>query len=139
MREPNDFNQALITEFRANGGRILQGPFAGRDLLLLTTRGARSGQLRTNPLAYTTDADRLVVIASKAGAPTNPDWYHNLRANPEVTVEVGTERYQARAVVVADAERERLFAQMAAKLPGFAAYQQKTTRQIPVVVLERLP
>lgn len=139
MSERNDFNQALITEFRANGGQILQGPFAGRDLLLITTRGARSGQLRTNPLAYTTDADRLVVIASKAGAPTNPDWYHNLRANPEVTVEVGTDRYQARAVVVAEAERERLFAQMAAKLPGFAAYQQKTTRQIPVVVLERLP
>jgi len=139
MSERHDFNQALIVEFRANGGRILSGPFAGRDLLLLTTCGARSGQLRTSPLAYTTDDDHLVVVASKAGAPTNPDWYYNLLANPEVTVEVGTERYQARAVIVADAERERLFAQMVAKLPGFADYQQKTTRQIPVVVLERLP
>lgn len=139
MSQPNDFNQTLIAEFRANGGQIRSGPFAGRDLLLLTTRGARSGQPRTNPLAYTTDGDRLVVIASKAGAPTNPDWYYNLLANPEITVEVGTERYQARAVVVADTERERLFAQMVAMMPGFAAYQQKTTRQIPVVVLERLP
>jgi deazaflavin-dependent oxidoreductase (nitroreductase family) len=139
MSQINDFNQALIAEFRANGGRILSGPFADRSLVLLTTSGARSGQPRTNPLAYTTDGDRLIVIASKAGAPTNPDWYHNLVANPLVTVERGTEQYQARAVVAEGAERERLFAQMAAQMPGFADYQQKTTRQIPVVVLERVP
>lgn len=138
MSQINDFNQALIAEFRANGGRILSGPFAGRSLVLLTTSGARSGQPRTNPLAYTTDGDRMIVIASKGGAPTNPDWYHNVVANPLVTVEVGTEKYQARAVVVEGAERERLFAQMAAQMPGFADYQQKTTRQIPVVVLERV-
>jgi deazaflavin-dependent oxidoreductase (nitroreductase family) len=138
MSQPNDFNQTLIAEFRANGGQILTGPFAGRSLLLLTTRGARSGQPRTSPLAYLADGERLVVIASKAGAPTNPDWYHNLVANPEVTVELGSERYQARAVVAEGAERERLFAQVAAQMPGFAAYQEKTTRQLPVVVLERL-
>lgn len=138
MSQINDFNQALIAEFRANGGRILSGPFTDRPLVLLTTSGARSGQPRTNPLVYTTDGDRLIVIASKAGAPTNPDWYHNVVANPLVTVEVGTEQYQARAVVAEGAERERLFNQMAAQMPGFADYQQKTTRQIPVVVLERV-
>ncbi|NTW03802.1 MAG: nitroreductase family deazaflavin-dependent oxidoreductase [Oscillochloris sp.] len=139
MSQLNDFNQTLIAEFRANSGQILTGPFAGRSLLLLTTHGARSGQPRTSPLAYMTDSDRLVVIASKAGAPTNPDWYHNLRAHPEVTVEVRSERYQARAVVAEGAERERLFAQAVAQMPGFAAYQEKTTRQLPVVVLARLP
>lgn len=138
MSQINDFNQALIAEFRANGGRILSGPFADRPLVLLTTSGARSGQPRTNPLVYTTDGDRMIVIASKGGAPTNPDWYHNVVANPLVTVEVGTEQYQARAVIAEGAERERLFAQMAAQMPGFADYQQKTTRQIPVVVLERV-
>lgn len=139
MSQLNDFNQALIAEFRANGGRVLSGPFAGRDLLLLTTVGARSGQPRIAPLAYTTDGDRLVVIASKAGAPTHPDWYYNLQAQPLVTVEVGAERFSARASITEGAERERLFAQMAAQLPNFAGYQEKTTRQLPVIVLERLP
>ncbi len=132
----NDFNQQVIAEFRANDGKV-GGPFADRPMLLLTTTGAKSGQLRMAPLVYTTDGDRMVIIASKGGAPTNPDWYHNLVANPVATVEVGTEKYQARATVTEGTERERLFNQQAEMMPGFAEYQKKTTRQIPVVVLER--
>ena len=137
MDDLNDFNQKLIAEYRANGGKV-NGRFAGAPLLLLTTTGARSGQPRTAPLAYTTDGDRLVVIASKGGAPTNPDWFHNLLANPEVTVELGAERFPARAVVPDGEERDRLFDQMAGQMPGFADYQRRTTRRIPVVVLERV-
>lgn len=136
MSSPNDFNGQIIAEFQANGGRV-GGPFAGAKLLLLTTTGARSGQPRVSPLAYTADGDRYVVIASKGGAPTNPDWYHNIIANPDVTVEVGTERFAARATVAEGAERERLFAQMAAERPGFADYQRKTTRVLPVILIER--
>ena len=94
----NEFNRQLIEEFRANGGKV-SGMFAGAPLLLLTTTGARSGQPRVAPLAYTTDNGRVVVIASKGGAPTHPDWFHNLRANPEVTVELGTETFPARATI----------------------------------------
>jgi deazaflavin-dependent oxidoreductase (nitroreductase family) len=137
MSSPNDYNQAIIAEFRANGGRV-GGRFADRQLLLLTTTGARSGLPRTSPLVYTTDGDRMVIIASKGGAPTNPDWYYNLLANPLVTVERGAERFPARATVAEDAERDRLFGQMAARLPGFAEYQRNTARRIPVVVLERI-
>ncbi|MCA1666399.1 MAG: nitroreductase family deazaflavin-dependent oxidoreductase [Thermomicrobia bacterium] len=133
---PNDFNQQVIAEFRANGGKV-GGPFAGRSMLLLTTTGAKSGQPRTSPLVYTTDGDRIVIIASKGGAPTNPDWYRNLVAHPTATVELGTEKFQARATVIEGQERERLYDQQAAQIPGFAEYQQKTTRQIPVIVLER--
>jgi deazaflavin-dependent oxidoreductase (nitroreductase family) len=132
----NHFNRKLIAEYRANGGKV-SGMFAGAPLLLLTTTGAKSGQPRVSPLAYTTDNDRWVVIASKGGAPTHPDWFHNLRANPEVTVEVGTETFPAQATVVEGAERKRLFDQMAAKMPNFAEYQRNTTRQLPVIVLER--
>ena len=132
----NEFNRKLIEEFRANGGKV-GGMFAGAPLLLLTTTGARSGQPRVAPLAYTTDNGRVVVIASKGGAPTHPDWFHNLRANPEVTVELGTETFPARATIPAGAERQRLFEQMAAQMPNFAEYQRNTTRQLPVVVLER--
>ncbi len=132
----NAFNRQLIEEYRANGGEV-GGMFAGAPLLLLTTTGARSGQPRVAPLAYTTDNIRWVVIASKGGAPTNPDWFHNLRANPEVSVEVGTETFAARATFPEGAERQRLFDQMAAQMPNFAEYQRNTTRQIPVVVLER--
>ncbi len=117
---------------------MVGGQFAGTPLILLTTTGAKSGQPRIAPLAHTTDGDHIVIIASKAGAPTNPDWYHNLVAHPEVMVERGTEKYQARARIAEGAERERLYNQMAAQMPGFAGYQQKTTRVIPVVVLERL-
>ncbi|MCC7023063.1 MAG: nitroreductase family deazaflavin-dependent oxidoreductase [Thermomicrobiales bacterium] len=132
----DNFNQNLIAEFRQNGGRV-GGPFAGAPMLLLTTTGRRSGQPRTNPVIYTTDNGRFVIIASKGGAPTNPDWFHNLRANPEVTVEIGTETFPARASIPEGAERDRLFAQMAAQMPGFADYQKQTTRRIPVVLLER--
>ncbi|MDQ6602538.1 MAG: nitroreductase family deazaflavin-dependent oxidoreductase [Chloroflexota bacterium] len=136
MSSPNDFNQQVIAEFRANEGKV-GGPFAGSPMVLLTTTGAKSGKERTSPLVYTTDGDRIIIIASKAGAPTSPDWYYNLVANPTVTVEIGTERFQARATVAEGAERDRLFDQQATQMPGFAEYQKKTTRQIPVVVLER--
>src|ERR671927_20150 len=108
MADWNAFNRSLIAEYRATGGQVT-GQFAGAPLLLLTTTGARSGQPRTTPLAYTVDGDRLVVIASKGGAPTHPDWYHNLRAQPEVTVELGTETFPARATIPQGAERQRLF------------------------------
>ncbi|MCU0491618.1 MAG: nitroreductase family deazaflavin-dependent oxidoreductase [Chloroflexaceae bacterium] len=137
MSSANDWNTAIINEFRANGGKV-GGNFAGTPLLLLHTIGARSGLERINPLAYFADGERLVVIASKAGAPTNPDWYYNLVANPTVTVEVGTETFQARATVAEEPERSQLFDKMAARNPGFATYQQRTERIIPVVILERL-
>ena len=133
----SDFNQNVITEFRANGGKV-GGPFEGAPMMLLTTTGAKSGQARTSPVVYTKDGDRYVIIASKAGAPTNPDWFHNLVANPEVTLEVGTETFPARATVTSGEERTRLYDAQAALMPGFAEYSQKTTREMPVVVLERL-
>ena len=137
MSEYDNFNQKIIEEFRANGGKV-GGQFAGAPMLLLTTTGAKSGQPRTSPMVYTTDGDRMIVIASKGGAPTNPAWFHNLVANPIVAVERGTEQFQARATVPDTAERDRLFNQMATIMPGFAEYQRNTTRQIPVVVLEKL-
>lgn len=106
-------------------------------MLLLTTTGAKSGKTYVNPVAYTTDGDRLVIIASKAGAPTNPAWYRNLAANPAATVEVGTETYPVRAVVASGEERERLFRQQAEQMPVFNEYQRKTDRELPVIVLER--
>ena len=137
-RYAGDFNWGVIEDFRAHGGQITQGPFRGRKLLLLTTTGARTAQARINPLVYTRDGDRYVVIASKGGAPTNPDWYHNLVKNPRVTVEVGPERFQALARVAEGAERERLYDAQAALMPNFAEYQRRTGRRIPVVVLERV-
>jgi deazaflavin-dependent oxidoreductase (nitroreductase family) len=131
------FNRDLVNEYRATGGTVT-GPFAGRPLLLLTTTGARSGEQRTTPLVYTTDGERLVIIASKGGAPNNPAWYHNLTANPEATVELGTERFQVRAEVAQGEERDRLFEAQAAQMPNFAEYQQKTSRRIPVVTLQRM-
>jgi len=133
----NDFNRSLIADFRANHGRASSGPFVGAPLLLLTTRGAKSGEERTTPLVHTRDGDRYVIIASKGGAPTNPAWYHNLVANPRVTLEVGDERFEAVASVPVDEERDRLFGAQARVMPNFAEYQRKTTRRIPVVVLER--
>ncbi|QWF77013.1 nitroreductase family deazaflavin-dependent oxidoreductase [Amycolatopsis sp. CA-230715] len=133
---PDDFNTKIIEEFRANGGKV-GGPFEGGDLLLLTHTGAKSGKPRVSPLAYVSDGDRYVIIASKAGAPENPAWYHNIKANPEVTIEVGTEKLTATARQVEDdAERDALYARMVEKMPGFADYEKKTTRRIPVVVLE---
>jgi deazaflavin-dependent oxidoreductase (nitroreductase family) len=134
---PNDWNKMIIEEFRANGGKV-GGQFAGMPLLLLHTTGAKTQQLRINPVAYTTDGDSLVVIASKGGAPTNPDWYYNIVAQPLITVEVGTEQFQAHATIPAEPERTRLFDQMATARPGFAEYQRKTTRLIPVIVLTRV-
>lgn len=133
----SDFNENVINEFRANGGKV-GGRFEGARMMLLTTTGAKSGQARTKPVVYTTDGDRFVIIASKAGAPTNPDWFHNLVANPKVILEVGDERFPARATVVSGEERRRLYDAQAALMPGFADYAQKTTREIPVVVLDRL-
>ncbi|HEY5015043.1 MAG TPA: nitroreductase family deazaflavin-dependent oxidoreductase [Acidimicrobiia bacterium] len=136
MPEVNDWNRAIIDEFRANGGKV-GGQFAGAPLLLLNTIGAKSGKERTNPMMYLPDGDRLIVFASKAGAPTNPDWYHNLVANPTATVEVGSDRYAVKATVLTGAERDRLYAKQAELYPGFAEYESKTTRTIPVVALER--
>jgi len=131
------FNRNLIDHFRANAGEIREGIFKGAPILLLTTKGAKSGTTYTTPLVYTRDGDRLVIIASKGGAPTNPAWYHNLVANPIVTIEVGPERYEANAIVTQGDERDRLFDAQAAVMPNFAEYQRNTSRQIPVVVLER--
>ena len=130
-----DWNSKIIEEFRANGGKV-GGPFDGAPLLLLHTTGARTGQERVNPVMYRTDGDRLVVFASKAGADTNPDWFHNLRAHPLVTVEVGTETREAVARVADDTERTRLWEAQKSEWPGFAGYEQRTGRQIPVVILE---
>jgi deazaflavin-dependent oxidoreductase (nitroreductase family) len=138
MGNPNDWNKKIIEEFRTNDGKV-GGMFEGMPLLLLHTVGAKSQQPRINPVAYMTDGDRYVVFASKGGAPTNPDWYHNLVARPLVSVEVGTKQFQARATVAAEPERTRLYDQMAATRPNFAEYQQKTTRSIPVVILTRIP
>lgn len=137
MADLNDWNASIIAEFRANAGKV-GGSFANAPMVLITTRGARTGKQRTNPLVCLPDGDRLVVFASKGGAPTNPDWYYNLRANPEVTVEFGSETFATRAVIVDGAERERLFGELARRFPAFAQYQAKTTRRIPVIVLERV-
>lgn len=136
MTTPNNWNQAIIDEFRANAGKV-GGNFAGMTLLLLHTIGAKSGQERVNPVAYTADGDRLVIFASKAGAPTHPDWYFNLLKNPLVTVEVGAEQFQVTAAAAAEPERTRLFDQMVARSPGFADYQRKTSRVIPAIILTR--
>jgi len=133
---PSDYNRQIIDEFRANGGR-LGGSWEGRNLLLLTTTGRKSGRAHTTPMVYTRDGDRLLVYASKAGAPTHPDWYLNLVADPHVVVEVGTERYDATAAPLEGEERDREFAAQAARNPVFAGYAEKTGRVIPVVALTR--
>ncbi|MBB6344969.1 nitroreductase family deazaflavin-dependent oxidoreductase [Nonomuraea muscovyensis] len=135
---PNDFNQQVIAEFRANEGRV-GGMFEGSPLVLLTTTGARSGKPTTTPVMYLKDDDRIVVIASNGGADHHPAWYHNLRANPEATAEVGTETFGVKAEFVDGEERDRLYARMVEQAAGFAEYEAKTSRRIPVVVLERLP
>jgi deazaflavin-dependent oxidoreductase (nitroreductase family) len=136
VSDMDDFNKGVIEEFRANGGRV-GGPFDGAPLLLLTSIGAKSGAARTTPLMYLPDGERLVIFASKAGAPTNPAWYHNLVANPSATIEVGSDTFDVDVSVATGEERERLFNQQSEVMPQFADYAQKTTRQIPVVVLER--
>jgi deazaflavin-dependent oxidoreductase (nitroreductase family) len=132
-----EFNRKVIEEFRANGGKV-GGPFAGAPMVLLTHKGAKSGNTYTTPLVYSRDGDRIVIVASKAGAPNNPAWYHNLVAHPEVTLEIGTERFKARAVVIEGEERERLFDAQARQMAVFNEYRKKTTRSIPVIALERV-
>ncbi len=132
-----EFNQKVIDEFRANGGKV-GGPFAGAPMIILTHTGAKSGKTHTTPLVYSPDGDRYVIIASKAGAPTNPAWYYNLLAHPEVTIEVGTERFTARAVEAHGTERDRLFDAQARLMPQFDEYKKKTSRTIPVFTLERI-
>ena len=131
----SDFNSAIIAEFRAHGGKV-GGPFEGAPLLLLTSTGAKSGEPRTTPVMYLPDGSRMVIFASKAGAPTHPAWYHNLLAHPAATVEVGTSTVKVRARVAGGDERDELYARQAKLYPQFADYAQKTTREIPVVVLE---
>ncbi|MGN6677341.1 MAG: nitroreductase family deazaflavin-dependent oxidoreductase [Streptosporangiaceae bacterium] len=130
-----NWNSAIIDEFRANGGAV-GGDFAGAPLLLLHTTGAKSGQERVNPVMYRADGNALVVFASKAGADTNPDWFHNLRANPLVRVEVGTDTRDVLARIADQDERARLWAAQKNDWPGFADYEKRTGRQIPVVILE---
>jgi deazaflavin-dependent oxidoreductase (nitroreductase family) len=135
----NGFNQQIIDEFRANGGRV-GGPFEGARLLLLTTVGARSGRPHTTPLAYLPDGgERVLVIGSAGGASKHPDWYHNLVAEPRVTVEDGVFVYEAHADVLHGTEREQTFARATEADPGWADYQAATTREIPVVTLHRIP
>jgi deazaflavin-dependent oxidoreductase (nitroreductase family) len=134
MSEFRDWNKKIIDEFRANKGKV-GGVFEGRTLLLLHTKGARSRQERINPVAYVRDGERFVVIASKAGAPTNPDWYHNIVAFPDLTIEVGTQTFRAHAKVAEDPERTRLYDKMVEMMPTFDDYRRKTIRKIPVIVL----
>jgi deazaflavin-dependent oxidoreductase (nitroreductase family) len=134
MSNGNDRNKAIIDEFRANSGKV-GGFFTGKTLLLLHTVGARSGEERINPVAYVTDGDQLVIIASKGGSPTHPNWYFNILAHPLVTVEVGTDQFQASAAVALEPERTRLYSKMAAMMPSFTEYEQKTKRVIPVITL----
>lgn len=132
----NDWNAKIIEEFRANAGRV-GGPFEGAPLLLLHTTGAKSGVERTNPVMYQSDDGRLAVFASNGGAPTNPDWYHNLLANPRMSVEVGTEKFDVIARVAKGKERQRIWETQKQRYPAFAQYERRTHREIPVIILER--
>ena len=134
MSSFSDWNVKIIEEFRANSGKV--GAFAGRNLLLLHTTGAKSGQERVNPLAYQELGDgRLAVFGSKNGAPTNPDWFYNVKANPQVTIELGDKTVEATARVAEGEERDRIWERQKKDAPGFAEYETKTTRTIPVIVL----
>jgi len=130
-----DFNSSIIEEFRANEGKV-GGPFQGAPVLLLTTTGAKTGRRHTTPVVYLEDGGQRYVFASKAGAPNHPDWYFNLVANPVVTVEVGPDTFEAKATPVTGEERDRLFDRQKEVMPGFAEYEDKTTRVIPVVLLQ---
>ena len=133
----NDWNRKIIEEFRANEGRV-GGQFEGARMILLHHIGARSGTERVSPLVYFLDPDdRIVIIAAKAGAPTNPDWYHNLKAHPMVDVEVGAETFPVEVTEIEGVEREEIWTRVVAEMPGFGGYEKKTTRTIPVLMLTR--
>jgi deazaflavin-dependent oxidoreductase (nitroreductase family) len=132
---PHDWNTSIIEEFRANGGKV-GGFFAGKPVLLLHHTGAKSGTVRVNPLAYRKEGDNYAVFATKGGSPTNPDWFHNLRANPIVTIEVGDDSIDVTARVADPDERDAIYARQAEEYPHFGEYEKQTRRKIPVIVLE---
>ena len=132
----NDWNRQIIEEFRTNGGKV-GGPLEGVTLLLLTTTGAKSGQKRVSPLGYLPEGDRIFIFGVKGGAPTNPDWYHNLVAHPTATVEIGTEQFEATAKVVGAEERDQIYAKQVQRIPAMGEYEKQMTRKIPVVELVR--
>ena len=134
INEINARNQRIIDEFRANEGKV-GGHFEGKTLLILHTIGARTGKERVKPVAYVRDGERYAVIASKGGAPTNPDWYHNILAHPRLTVEIGTESFQVDANAAEKPEQTRLYNKMVERLPGFNDYRRKTERVILVIEL----
>jgi deazaflavin-dependent oxidoreductase (nitroreductase family) len=133
----NAFNKNIVDEFRANDGKV-GGPFAGSDLLLLTTTGAKSGQPRVSPLAYLRIDGKLIIVGSFAGAPVNPAWLHNLRANPQAHIELGTESFDVTALELPPTERDELWGKVTAAAPGFADYQAKTSRLIPLFELQQV-
>jgi deazaflavin-dependent oxidoreductase (nitroreductase family) len=135
----NAWNTSIITEFRANAGKV-GGNFAGAPMIVVHTTGAKSGLERENPLTYLADdanPDRVYIFASKGGAPTSPDWYRNLKANPQVKAEIGTETFDAVAEEITGAQRDEIYAEQVRRYPGFGEYEAKTTRVIPVVALTR--
>jgi deazaflavin-dependent oxidoreductase (nitroreductase family) len=134
----NNYNSQIIEEFRANQG-IVGGPFEGTTLLLLTHRGAKTGTARTNPLAYIEENGRYFVFGSKGGASTNPDWYYNLRANPDATIEIGTAKFDVTAEVLTGGERDRVWTRNVRERPTFGEYEKRTSRQIPVIALTPRP
>ena len=134
----NEMNRDVVAQFRANGGKAVEGRFAGTDLLLLHHKGARTGQWRVNPLMYLRDGERYVIFASRNGGPTHPDWYHNLVANPDVEVEVGAEKFSAKAFVTAGEERQRVWAHCVAQRPFLVDHAARAhPREIPVICIER--
>jgi deazaflavin-dependent oxidoreductase (nitroreductase family) len=137
MSDRNDWNKRMIEEFRANGGKV-GGPLEGAPMLLLHTTGAKTGEARVNPMVYRADGDKMVVFASYGGAPKNPAWFHNLMAGGPASIEVGTDTFPVSARVTEGAERDTYWSKQKQDMPGFAEYERKTTREIPVVVLERV-
>lgn len=138
MSDINDWNKKIIEEFRANGGKV-GGPFEGSPMILVHHTGARTGTERVTPLvSFPEDDGRYVIVASKAGAPTNPDWYHNLKAHPRTSVEVGTETFPVEVVELEGDERESVWTRVKQSSPGFAEYEKKTTRTIPLLRLTRV-
>ena len=134
---PVDFNQQIIEEFRANDGRV-GGPFAGAPMILIHHLGARSGTERVSPLVYLPDGDDMIIAATKGGAPSHPDWYRNVVAHPEITVEVGADTFRVRAAETTGQERDDLWRRLKEARPGFAGYEAKTDRVFPMIRLTRI-